>query len=68
VTPPRFQHATVIARGEQGKDYVLVTFSEWMMALCERYERKSSTEEKQPPMVELSWTVDRKIVDLTEAA
>lgn len=68
VDPPRFKHATVIARDEQGIEHMCITFSDWLASLCLQYERKSSTSEPQPPAVELVVNDKGKILDLQVVA
>lgn len=68
VDPPRFQYANVIVRDEHGVDHLTITFDQFMATLCLQYERKSSTLEKQPPAVDLTWNERGKILDLTAEA
>jgi hypothetical protein len=68
VDPKRFKYANVIVKDERGVEHLCVTRDEWMASLALRYEKRSSTLEPQPPLVNLIVNEHGKILDLTEAA
>ncbi len=68
VQPRRFKYANVVVTDATGREHILITFDAWMASLCLQYEKKSSTLERQPPAVEMTWTAKNKILELHEVA